>query len=217
MSENKRKPGKKTTAFLALAAALLASNAVSVMAAAEETSGSDFVQNPDLTDVKYTGGTPAYTKINDNVFVATRQAKALKEYYDALNEVKDFGLYARTASINHIEGNACFGSTGSINQDYNRVHSMQTIKSGRYVVYLDSAEDLGDAVLKMSNLPSGTKYELVLGFDYTPITVNNNVGFEVGGKRYYIEGSEHKKADFTLRRAQADESSFDISANLDKL
>ena len=94
MSENKRKPGKKTTAFLALAAALLASNAVSVMAAAEETSGSDFVQNPDLTDVKYTGGTPAYTKINDNVFVATRQAKALKEYYDALNEVKDFGLYA---------------------------------------------------------------------------------------------------------------------------
>ena len=89
MSENKRKPGKKTTAFLALAAALLASNAVSVMAAAEETSGSDFVQNPDLTDVKYTGGTPAYSKINDNVFVATRQAKALKEYYDALNEVKD--------------------------------------------------------------------------------------------------------------------------------
>ena len=69
MSENKRKPGKKTTAFLALAAALLASNAVSVMAAAEETSGSDFVQNPDLTDVKYTGGTPAFTKINDNVFV----------------------------------------------------------------------------------------------------------------------------------------------------
>ena len=217
MSENKRKTGKKTTAFLALAAALLASNAVSVMAAAEETSGSDFVQNPDLTDVKYTGGTPAYTKINDNVFVATRQAKALKEYYDALNEVKDFGLYARTASINHIEGNACFGSTGAVNQDYNRVHSMQTIKSGRYVVYLDSAEDLGDAVLKMSNLPSGTKYELVLGFDYTPITFNNNVGFEVGGKRYYIEGSEHKKADFTLRRAQADESSFDISANLDKL
>ena len=98
MSENKRKPGKKTTAFLALAAALLASNAVSVMAAAEETSGSDFVQNPDLTDVKYTGGTPAYTKINDNVFVATRQAKALKEYYDALNEVKDFGLYARTTT-----------------------------------------------------------------------------------------------------------------------
>ena len=88
---------------------------------------------------------------------------------------------------------------------------MQTIKSGRYVVYLDSAEDLGDAVLKMSNLPSGTKYELVLGFDYTPITFNNNVGFEVGGKRYYIEGSEQKKADFTLRRAQADESSFDIS------
>ena len=70
MSENKRKTGKKTTAFLALAAALLASNAVSVMAAAEETSGSDFVQNPDLTDVKYTGGTPAYTKINDNVFVS---------------------------------------------------------------------------------------------------------------------------------------------------
>lgn len=45
----------------------------------------------------------------------------------------------------------------------------------------------------MSNLPSGTKYELVLGFDYTPITFNNNVGFEVGGKRYYIEGSEHKR------------------------
>ena len=118
MSENKRRSGKKT-AFLAFAAALLASNAASVMAAAEETSGSDFVQNPDLTDVKYTGGTPAYTKINDNVFVATRQAKALKAYYDALNEVKDFGLYARTATINHIEGNACFGTTGSINQDYN--------------------------------------------------------------------------------------------------
>ena len=76
MSENKRKTGKKTTAFLALAAALLASNAVSVMAAAEETSGSDFVQNPDLTDVKYTGGTPAYTKINDNVFVATHSTKS---------------------------------------------------------------------------------------------------------------------------------------------
>ena len=55
MSENKRRPGKKPVAFLAFAAALLASNAVSVMAAAEETSGSDFVQNPDLTDVKFTG------------------------------------------------------------------------------------------------------------------------------------------------------------------
>ena len=159
MSENKRRHGK-SAAMLAFAASLLAANAVSVMAAAEETSGSDVVQNPNLVSAEHTGSLPAYNKITDNVYSATRKSFEVKAFYDVLNKVKDFGVYANTAnSSGHFEGNSCVGRINTVEQRYNACS--QTMLNGKFTTYFETAPS--DETIKFSNLPDGTKFELVLG------------------------------------------------------
>ncbi|MGN1108319.1 MAG: hypothetical protein ACI4RK_02955, partial [Oscillospiraceae bacterium] len=216
MSENKRRFTKKSAAMFAFAATLLAANAVSVVAAAEGTSGSDFVQNPELTDAKYTGSGSAYNKITDNVFTATNKSQAVADYYKALNDIKDFGLYAKTVSSNHLEANSAVGKINSVEQNYTNVVAYGSNMGGNFVTYFDSAPTQGTTI-KFANLASDTKFELVLGFDFElSYTDNGNrVGFKAGGVQYEI--LDIKAENITIRRATPEEQKYNITGTLDKI
>ena len=108
MSDKKRKWGKKSAAVLAFAASLLASNAVSVMAAADETPN-DLNGNPQNVE-KQTGSNPKYEALSENVFTASNKQAAISNFYKSLNDVRDFGLYAKKVTSNHLECNAAVGS-----------------------------------------------------------------------------------------------------------
>ena len=214
MSEKKRRRGKKSAAVVAFAATLLASNAASVLSAAEETPGD--LNNLNLSDVDYTGASPDFKEIYDNVYVASNSVSSVKGFYGALNNVKNFGLYAKSCSSNHLECNAAVESINEFNLQYGNIVRLGTIGSGTYIVYLGAAPT-ATTRLDMANIPADAKVEVVLnfGFEREDTDNGNRAGFNANGVHYELLNV--KTSNLTIRNPGEDEAQFNIQNTLDQI
>ena len=214
MSEKKRRRGKKSAAVVAFAATLLASNAASVLSAAEETPGD--LNNLNLSDVDYTGASPDFKEIYDNVYIASNSVSSVKGFYGALNNVKDFGLYAKSCSSNHLECNAAVESINEFNLQYGNIVRLGTIGSGTYIVYLGAAPT-ATTRLDMANIPADAKVEVVLnfGFEREDTDNGNRAGFNANGVHYELLNV--KTSNLTIRNPGEDEVQFNIQNTLDQI
>ena len=214
MSEKKRRWSKKSAAVVAFAASLLASNAASVLSAAEETPG-DLGGNT-MFDSEHTGDDVVYKALAENVYKLQNRSEKVEDYYSLLNKVNDFGLFAVTTTTNHLECNAAVESINEFNLQYTNIVRHNSIGTGKYIVYLGAAPTSAQR-LDMASIPADAEVEVVLnfGFEREDTDNGNRVGFNTNGVHYELLNV--KASNVTIRTPEPGETQFNISGTLDNL
>ena len=214
MSEKKRRWSKKSAAVVAFAASLLASNAASVLSAAEETPG-DLGGNT-MLDSEHTGDDVVYRALAENVYKLQNRSEKVEDYYSLLNKVNDFGLFAVTTTTNHLECNAAVESINEFNLQYTNIVRHNSIGTGKYIVYLGAAPTSTQR-LDMASIPADAEVEVVLnfGFEREDTDNGNRAGFNTNGVHYELLNV--KASNVKIRTPEQGETQFNIEGTLDNL
>ena len=214
MSEKKRRWSKKSAAVVAFAASLLASNAASVLSAAEETPG-DLGGNT-MFDSEHTGDDVVYKALAENVYKLQNRSEKVEDYYSLLNKVNDFGLFAISTTTNHLECNAAVESINEFNLQYTNIVRHNSIGTGKYIVYLGAAPTSTQR-LDMASIPADAEVEVVLnfGFEREDTDNGNRAGFNTNGVHYELLNV--KASNVKIRTPEQGETQFNIEGTLDNL
>ena len=219
MSEERKKSNKgKTALMFAFALTVLSSRASAAAAAAVPDMSGNFGEDTSKVDkaIKQSGGNPAYEALDINVYLATEQSHSTSYFYKTLDSIRDFAAYARNLNSNHVEGNIAVGKTNCELTYNTNVVKYGTNRYGTYKLYFASVDEFKR--LPNIEIASGTKYELVLGFDHKVFTYDNGnkIGVIAGGVeyRFNVNGGYNN---VSVRRATAEDKFADIDGTLNLL
>ena len=108
MAENnnnkKKKSNKGKVAFMfAFAVTVLSSRAVSLAASATPLSNDDFDNLTENSNEQNTSKNSDYRKINQNVYIASEQAQAVKNFNNSLQLTRNYAVYAEKLNLTSSE------------------------------------------------------------------------------------------------------------------
>ena len=103
--------------MFAFAVTVLSSRAVSLAASATPLSNDDFDNLTENSNEQNTSKNSDYRKINQNVYIASEQAQAVKNFNNSLQLTRNYAVYAEKLNLTvnqHVEGNVCVNETSGL-------------------------------------------------------------------------------------------------------